>query len=173
MLTIIISLILYNSTQFRNVELLHRDIPVWTIFAFIAIILVFPTFSIIRNIRDLLWEIAGSFLKHYPNQVSNPQKIVRNIVFVVLLFLFSFLIPFIISVFNLHPIFAIPMIPMIMLLVFVVMKVGGGLIEFLGGNRKFATLYLKASEAFKRKKTMSKLKIQSMIRQREIRKMLK
>ncbi len=169
-----IVLIWYNATQFRNVgSMVNRQVPVWLIFSLIGTILIFPTFSIIRNIRNMLWEVARSLLKIYPHQMANPSKIVRNIIFVVMLFFFSFLIPAVISIWDLHPLWAFPLVPFIMFLVIAVMKIVGLIIEMVGGDRRFIYLYRRAAEAIQRKKTMSKLKIQSMIRHREMKRMLK
>src|SRR3989344_1307032 len=167
-------LIWYNATHFRNVEdIVNRQVPVWLIFAIIGIILVFPTFSIIRNMRNMLWEVARSLLKLYPHQVANPEKIMRNIVFVVLLFLFSFLIPLIISLWNLHPLWAIPLVPMVMLLVMMMIKIGGTIMEIAGGNKRFIHYYRNAADVIRQKRTMGRIKLKAMLRQRQMRKVLK
>jgi len=156
--------IIYYAPQFQNVEdILTGQYQFLLLFGVFAL-LIFPTFRIIRVSRDALLDISKSFIRLYPNEIANQEKIARNIVFVVLLFLFSFLIPAAISVLDLSPIWAVALVPFVVLLVIVVMKVGGFLLSLSNSNIRLIYVYRRYRDDAKRRVMMAKLRMQAMRR---------
>jgi monovalent cation:H+ antiporter-2, CPA2 family len=154
--------IMYYAPQFQNLDdtFIGRNKTLIAAFAFLM--LIFPTFSVIRNTRDALLDVSKSFIRLYPNEIANQEKIARNIVFIVLLFLFSFLIPAIISFLDLSPIWAIGFVPLIVILVIAIMKIGGFLISLSNSDVKVIYLYRRYREEMKRKAMVAKLKLSAM-----------
>ncbi len=160
--------IIYYAPQFQNVEdVLTGQYQSLLLFGIIALV-IFPTFRIIRNTRDALLDISKSFIRIYPNEIANQEKIMRNIIFVVLLFLFSFLIPAAISAMGLHPLWAIGLIPIVVLLVLLVMKIGGFLVSLSNSNTRVVYVYRRYKEEMRRKAMMAKLRVQAMRRHKRM-----
>jgi Kef-type K+ transport system membrane component KefB len=166
-------LTIYYAPQFQNVEDTISGSYFPFVFISVAFLMLFPTFRLLRNTRDVLLDISKSLLKMYPHEVANHEKILRNIIFVVLLFLLSFLIPTIISVFGLHPVWAVALIPFIVLLDIIIMKLVQFSVSIASNRGKLGIIYREQKDSVRRKMLMAKLKVQSYKHQREMRRMLK
>lgn len=94
----------YNTTQFRFVaQFLNLEYAPGVVLLVGGIFLFFPTFSIIRNLRDVSINIFRSFLKFYPKELANEAKIFRNVVFALILFVATISLPIIVTVLGLNP----------------------------------------------------------------------
>lgn len=139
---LLIAVVWYNTTQFRFImTLLHADYAKEIIISVVVLLILFPTFNILRNARDLVLDVFRAVMKLYPSEIANERKLFRNILIAVNLFIGSLLIPALVSLLGLSPIWSAVSIVMLALLLFVVSRADKLIGNIQQKNRKLAEFY--------------------------------
>jgi len=90
--------------------------------ALLVLVLIFPTFGFVRNLRKFLIDFSTSLVEAYPREIANSRKLYRNIVLIAALFILSISIPPLFSVLGLHPLWAALSIPCLIILAILFLK---------------------------------------------------
>ncbi len=111
----------HRATGFRYIESATDWIRLysspWVVGALLAIVLLFPTFGIIRNLRHFFLDFSTSLVETYPKEIANSKKLSRNIFFIVVLFVLSVTLPPVFSLLGLSTAWAALSIPLLIVLI--------------------------------------------------------
>lgn len=142
----LVGIIWYNTSEFRFFkEIFQNAFLKWLTIIVVAIIILFPTFNVIRNFRRLIIDLFKSYISLYPQEIANEKKIFRNIIIAVVLFIVSLSIPAIVTLFGLNPRWSGISIGLIIMVLFIFMKSGYLSDRIINSNRqtfqKYLTMY--------------------------------
>ena len=148
-----IAIVWYNATQFRLIiELLNHPNATWIILTAVSLLLLLPTFNILRNFRNLMVDLFKSYIKLYPTEIANEKKIFRNVIFAIILFIASLLVPPIIYLFGLNPRWNSISIALLIVLMLDLMRSGSLLDKMVKRNKGSFERYIRVYGRMKRRK---------------------
>jgi Kef-type K+ transport system membrane component KefB len=111
----------YEATNFQYLaqatDFLSSIAPFWVWAIAVVGALLFPTFAIVRNFRHFLSDFSESLLETYPREIANSKKLYRNILLIVFVFASSVIIPPLVSLMGLRPIWGAVSIPLLIILI--------------------------------------------------------
>ena len=139
---LLIVVVWYNTTQFLFIRtLLYADYAKEIIISVVILLILFPTFNIIRNTRDLIIDVFRAVMKLYPSEIANERKVFRNVLIAVNLFIGSLMIPALVSLLGLSPIWSAVSIVLLALLLFVISRADKLIATIQQKNKKLAEFY--------------------------------
>ena len=143
----------YHVTQFRLIaKILENTNTTWIVITLVAIVLLFPTFNVIRNLRNLIIDLFKSYIRLYPAEIANEKKIFRNVIFAIILFVASLLVPLLVSLFGVSRRWNSISIAFLILLMFDLMKSGSLLDKIIKKNKDSFERYTGVYGRIKRRK---------------------
>lgn len=141
---LLIAVVWYNTTQFRFImTVLHADYAKEIIIAVVLLLILFPTFNILRNLRDLLIDVFKAFMNLYPTEIANERKVFRNVLIAINLFIGSLMIPALVSLLGLSPIWSAVSIVLLAIFLFLITRADRLIGHIQRRNRKLANFYEK------------------------------
>ena len=143
----------YHVTQFRLIaKILDNTNTTWIVLTLIALVFLFPTFNVIRNLRNLIIDVFKSYIRLYPTEIANEKKVFRNVIFAIILFVASLLVPLIVSLFGVSRRWNSVSIALLILLMFDLMKSGSILDKIIKRNKDSFEKYSRVYGRIKRKR---------------------
>lgn len=143
----------YHVTQFRLIaKILENTNTTWIVLTLVAIVLLFPTFNVIRNVRNLMIDLFKSYIKLYPTEIANEKKIFRNVIFAIILFVASVLVPLIVSLLGASRRWNSISIALLILLMIDLMKSGSLVDKILKKNKDSFERYTRVYDRMKRRR---------------------
>lgn len=150
---VFVLIVWYHVTQFRLIaKILENTNTTWIAIILVGMILLFPTFNVIRNLRNLIIDLFKSYIKLYPTEIANEKKIFRNVIFAIVLFVASLLVPPIVSLFGLSNRWNTLSIGLLLVLMFSLMRSGSLLDKMIKRNKGSFERYTRIYERMKRRR---------------------
>ena len=143
----------YHVTQFRLIaKILGNTNTTWIVLTLLAIVLLFPTFNVIRNLRNLIIDLFKWDGKYLWNSDVHEKKIFRNVIFAIILFIASLLVPPLVSLFGLSHRWNSISIALLIILMIDLMKSGSLLNSIIKRNKDSFERYTRVYDRMKRRR---------------------